>query len=206
MIRKYSVLLCLLISVALIVIATSLYPGGSLSDKHSIGFDWFKNFISNLFGATALNGEKNTGRVWAIFGMAFHSLGYGIFFIHMSRKMPVQHAVTVLKYIGMANILFNFLIATPLHDIMITISGTLSVLGLFYITFYILKTKLHIFKFVCILSLAVSYYTFYLYGFGKWDLLAIMQKVSFISSMLLVIALEYFTKSADFEKRNPSYP
>ncbi len=44
MIRKYSVLICVSISVILIVKASLLYPGGSLFDKNSVGFDWTKNF------------------------------------------------------------------------------------------------------------------------------------------------------------------
>jgi hypothetical protein len=43
----------------------------------------------------------------------------------------------------------------------------------------------------------------YLYGSGDWGLLAIMQKVSFISSMLLVLGLEYFTKFEDFKQIHP---
>jgi len=203
MIKKYSVLICVVISVILIVIAALVYPGGSLLDKNSEGFDWSKNFISNLFAAKALNGLENSSRIWAIIGMAFHSVGYGIFFINMSKKVSVRHAATVLKLIGAANILFNFLIATPLHDIMVTISSTLSLIGLFYITVFILKTKLHLLKFSCIICLLTFYYTLYLYGSGNWGLLAIMQKVSLISSMFLVLGLEYFTKQEDFKQIKP---
>ena len=202
-VEKYSVLICMAISVILIVIATLLYPGGSLLDKYSTGFDWSKNFISNLFAAKAINGSENMSRIWAIIGIAFHSLGYGIFFINMSKKISARHAAIILKIIGAANILFTFLIATPLHDIMVTISSTLFLLGLFYITVFILKTKLHLFKFSCIICLLTYYYTLYLYGSGNWGLLAIMQKVTFISSMLLVLGLEYFTKQEDFKQPKP---
>ena len=200
MIKKYSVLICVVISVILIVIAALVYPGGSLLDKNSEGFDWSKNFISNLFAAKAINGLENSSRIWAIIGMAFDSVGYGIFFINMSKKVSARHAATILKLIGAANILFSFLIATPLHDIMVTISSTLSLIGLFYITVFILKTKLHLLKFSCISCLLTFYYTFYLYGSGNWGLLAIMQKVSLISSMFLVLGLEYFTKKEDFKQ------
>lgn len=37
----------------------------------------------------------------------------------------------------------TFLIATSLHNIMVTISSTLTMIGLCYITVFILKTKLH---------------------------------------------------------------
>jgi len=168
--------------------------------KNSDRFDWSKNFISNLFAAKAINGLENSSRIWAIIGMAFHSVGYGIFFINMSKKVSARHAATILKLIGAANILFNFLIATPLHDIMVTISSTLSLLGLFYITVFILKTKLHLLKFSCIICLLTFYYTLYLYGSGNWGLLAIMQKVSLISSMFLVLALNYFTNPEDFQR------
>lgn len=199
-IKQYSVLICIVISVILLVIASLVYPGGSLLDKNSTGFHWSKNFISNLFAVKAINGSENTSRIWAITGMAFHSIGYGVFFINMSKKIPSRHAAIVLKYIGATNIIFNFLIVTSLHDLMVTISSTLSLLGLFYITVFILMTKLHLLKFCCIICLLTFYYTLYLYGSGNWSLLAIMQKISFICSMLLVLGIEYFTKQEDFKQ------
>jgi hypothetical protein len=80
----------------------------------------------------------------------------------------------------------------------------LSLLGLFYITVFILRTKLHLLKICCIICLLTFHYTMYLYGSGDWGLLAIMQKVSFISSMLLVLGLEYFAKTEDFKTIKPS--
>jgi len=190
--------------VILIVIATFLYPGGSLPDKNSLGFEWSKNFISNLFAAKAINGSDNPSRIWAIIGMAFHSVGYGIFFINTSKKIVARPATTILKLIGASLILFNFLIVTPLHDIMVTTTSTLFLIGLFYITVFILKTKLHLFKFACIICFLIFYYTLFLYGSGNWGLLAIMQKVTFICSMLLVLGIEYFTKPEDFNLIKPT--
>ena len=197
MVQKYSVLICLAISVILLVIAALVYPGGSLLDKNSIGFGWSKNFISNLFAAKAINGSENHGRIWAIIGMAFHSIGYGIFFINMSKKIPARQWANILKFIGAANILFIFLIATPLHDLG-TISIILTLFGLFTITIFILKSKLHLLKFCCIICLLTFYCFFTLFGFGYLGLAIIMQKVYNASSLLLVLGLEYFTKYEDF--------
>lgn len=196
-IRKYSVLICLVISVILIIIAALLYPGGSLLDKDSVGFDWSKNFISNLFAAKAINGSENPGRIWAIIGMAFQSVGYGVFFINMSKKIALRHWTTILKFIGVANILFIFLIATPLHDLG-TISIVLTLFGLFVITVFVIKSKLHLFKFFCIICLLTFYSFFILFGFGYLGLAVIMQKVYNASSILLILGLEYFTKHEDF--------
>ena len=197
MIKKYAVLICLITSVIFLVIAAFEYPGGSLPDKNSIGFGWSKNFISNLFEPYAINGSENPGRIWAIIGMAFHSVGYGIFFINMSKKISSGQWAIILKFIGIANIIFIFLIATPLHDVGV-ISIILTLIGLFTITAFILKTKLHLLKFCCIVCLLTYYCFFFLFGFGYMDWSFIMQKVYIISSMLLVVGLEYFTRYEDF--------
>jgi hypothetical protein len=197
MVKKYSVLISMVISVILIVIATFIYPGGSMLDKNSIGFNWSKNFLSNLFATKAINGTQNPGWIWALIGMAFHSAGYGIFFINMSKKIPSKQLAKILKYIGATNILFIFLIATPLHDLG-TISIILTLLGLFIITVFILKSKLHLLKFCCIICLLTFYCFFSLFGFGYLGLAVIMQKVYNLSSILLVLGLEYFTKNEDF--------
>lgn len=199
--RKYSVLLCVVICVLFLVTATLLYPGGSILDKNSVGFDWSKNFFSNLFLEKALNGTANPSRIWALIGMLFNSIGYGLFFIHTSRKIPHKHTELVLKFVGIANMIFTFLIATPLHDTMVTVSSTLTMLGLFYITVFILRTKLHWLKFFCVLSMLIFYFTLYLYGAGDWGLLAVMQKVTFLCFMLLVLTIEYFTRGEDFQQK-----
>lgn len=197
MIKKYSVLICMVISVILIVIAASLYPGGSLPDKNSIGFGWSKNFLSNLFETKAINGFENPGRIWAVIGMVFHSIGYGIFFINMSKKISSRLSSAILKYIGLANILFIFLIATPLHDVGV-ISIILTLVGLFTITVFILKSKLHLLKFCCIICLLTYYCFCFLFGLNYLELAIIMQKVYVLSSILLIFLIEYFTKYEDF--------
>lgn len=203
--RRDSVLLCVIISVLLLVIATLLYPGGSILDKTSVGFDWSKNFFSNLFLARALNGDINPARIWALAGMVFNSIGYLLFFIHTSRKIPQKHSAMVLKHIGIINMLFTFLIATAWHDIMVTVSSTLNMLGLFYITVSVLRTRLHWLKVFCIGSLLIFYFTLYLYGTGDWGLLAVMQKVSFLCFMLFVLAIEYGTSPEDFQQNQSDH-
>ena len=202
MIKKYSVLICLVTSAILLVIATLGYPGGSLLDKNSIGFDWSKNFLSNLFAPKAINCSENPGRIWAVIGMAFHSVGYGIFFINMSKKTSSRLWANILKLIGATNIIFIFLIATPLHDLG-TISIVLTLFGLFTVTVFILKSKLHVLKCCCIFCLLTYYCFFSLFGLGYVGLSVIMQKVYIISSMLLVLGLEYFTKYEDFVQIKP---
>lgn len=202
MVKKHLVLICMVTSVLLMAIAMLTYPGGSLLDKDSIGFNWSKNFLSNLFVPKALNGSENPGWIWALIGMAFHSVGYGFFFINMSKKISSKKLAAVLKIIGMANIPFIFLIATPLHDLGV-ISIVLTLIGLFIITVFTLMSKLHLLKFCCIICLLTYYCFFFFFGLGNLAVSVILQKVYIISSMLLVLGLEYFTRYEDFVQIKP---
>ncbi|SDD69190.1 hypothetical protein SAMN05216464_102292 [Mucilaginibacter pineti] len=198
MIKKYSVLIGVVISLILIMTAISVYPGGTMFNEYSNGFDWTKNFMSNLFGTRALNGAENPSRIWACLGMIVLPITYAVFFINMAKKIPDKNAATMLKYGGVANVFFTFLTITYLHDIMLIISTTLFWTCLVVITVFILKSRLHLFKFFCIIILSIFYYSVYLWGISDWSLLPIMQKVNFASSTLLILGLEYFTNQEDF--------
>jgi len=203
MIKKYSVLTGVVISFLLMIVATSIYPGGSMFDMNSVGFDWTKNFISNLFATKALNGAENPSRIWACLGMIILPSCYAIFFINMSKKIPDKNAAFILKYGGSVNILFMFLIITPLHDLMLNISITLFWTCIFIVTVFVLKTRLHLAKFFCVVCLLNFYYSIYLWATNDWSMLPIMQKINFINSALLILGLEYFTKLEDFAHIKP---
>ena len=63
MFKKHFVLIGIIVALLLLLIATLVYPGGSLSNKNAVGFDWSKNFISNLFAEKAVNGLDNPARL-----------------------------------------------------------------------------------------------------------------------------------------------
>jgi len=200
MLKKHSILIGIIISISLLVIATLYYPGGSQFDKNAIGYDWKNNFISNLFGEKAVNGADNPSRFWAVGGMIFLAASFATFFVGFSKRIPAKGAANVIKYFGAIGMIFTFLIATPLHDIMITIASTMFLLSLFYITVFVFKTRLHVFKFLCTVFLLDFYGTLFLFGSGYfWEFLPIMQKILFALSIGLMLGLEYFTKKEDFQ-------
>jgi hypothetical protein len=201
--KKHLVLIGLVISLIFMIIAISIYPGGSIFEKDSIGFNLSKNFISNLFEAKALNGAENVSRIWAILAMIFLPISYAIFFNNMAIKIPERNAGLILKYAGISNILIMFLIVTPMHDLMLYTSISLFWTCIIVITVFIFKTKLLFFKFHCVICLLVFYYSLYLWGTSDWELLPIIQKINFFSSTLLILSLEYFTKKEDFANIKP---
>lgn len=203
MIKKYSVLIGVIISLVFLMIAISIYPGGTYQDKNSIGFDWTKNYFSNLFETKALNGSQNSSIIWAYIGVFVYSISCTIFFVNMSKKIPEKNAENIIKYTGILTMPFTFLIITPLHDLMLTISSFLFWTCIVIITVYILKTRLLFFKFYCIICLLIFYYAVYVHASNNWDLLPIIQKVNTISSIFLVLGLEYFTEKKDFAHIKP---
>jgi hypothetical protein len=203
MIKKYSVLIGVIVSLILLSIAISIYPGGNMFDKNAVGFDWTKNFISNLFGGKALNGSENPSRIWALLAMLLLPFTYAIFFINMSKKIPQKSVANILKFGGAANILFMFLIVTPLHDLMLNISLSLFWTCLGFVAGFIFRTQLHLFKFLCAVCLLIFYYSIFLWATNDWNLLPTMQKVNFINSTLLILGLEYFTTKEDFAHIKP---
>lgn len=203
MIKKYLVLIVALAAVILFIIATKLYPGGSMFNSYSVGFDWRTNFISDLFKSTAANGAANPARYWACLAMILLPVSYAIFFSRMAVRIPEKNAAYILKYGGILNVISMFLIVTPLHDLMLNISIALFWTCIVVITVFVFKTRLHVFKFFCLFCLLVFYGSLYLWATNDWKLLPLMQKTNFINSTLLILGLEYFTKREDFAHIKP---
>jgi glucans biosynthesis protein C len=199
-VRKYSILFGIIISILLLAVATLYYPGGSQHDINSIGYDWKNNHISNLFGAKAVNGSDNASRFWAVCGMFFLCISFALFFIEFSKRIPSKGAASIIKYFGSAAMICVFLTVTPYHDIMITISSTLTLISIFYITVFVLKSKLYFFKILCIVCLLVFYCCLYIYYARNYlEILPAMQKIVLVITITWILSLQYFTTIIDFQ-------
>jgi len=202
MLKKHPVLIGIIISILFLFTATLYYPGGSQKDRNSIGYDWKNNYISNLFNETAVNGLKSGSRFWAAAGMFFLSFSFALFFIRFSKKIPLKGAARVIKYFGVASMVFAFLTITPYHDEMVTISGTLALVSIFYITVFVFKSKLQIFKILSVICLLVAYSCNYIYYTGRFlALLPVMQKLAVAILIIWMLGLEYFSHKEDFQQK-----
>lgn len=200
MLRKYSVLLSIIIALTLLFVATRCYPGGSQLTDNSTGYDWKNNYLCNLFGEKAINGSINAARPWAIGGMLFLCAGVAFFFISFSKKIAFKNGARVIRYAGASSMLFAFLIVTPLHNLMLTLSGTLALLSMFYITVFIFKSKLVLFKLLSVICLAMAYVCNYIYYSGNYlALLPVLQKIALFFTIAWILLLQHFTTAADFE-------
>jgi hypothetical protein len=94
---------------------------------------------------------------------------------------------------------FAFLVATPYHDLMTTLSSVAALVALFYMTVAIFKSKRPIFKWLSGLCLVVLYANNYIYYTHHWlEFLPILQKISFLIAVALILSLDYFTEKEDF--------
>lgn len=202
MVRKYSILLGIIIATTLLLIATKYYPGGSQFDKNSIGYDWKNNYLSNLISEKAVNGLQNDSRLWAISGLLFLCVSLALFFIEFSKKISSNGAARIIKYLGVGAMVFAFLAVTPYYDATLTIASILTLTSMFYITVFVLMSRLYAFKILCIVCLLVSCCCNYIYDTRiHLELLPVMQKIALLITICWVLSLQHFTTATDFQSR-----
>lgn len=199
MLRKNLILTGIVISLTFLFLAMLYYPGGSRNDPSSVGYDWKNNYLSNLFTPEAINGSVNSARPWAICSVFFLSISFAWFFVRFSKKIAIKSAANVIKYFGLGATVCVFLAVTPLHDLMIIFASTLSLVAIFYISVFILKSKLHYLKLLSIICLLLFYICVYSYFSRSFlEYLPVLQKASFFVNIIWMLCVEYFTTKADF--------
>lgn len=75
--------------VLLTVIAMFTYPGGTFTDETTVGYDFFRNFFSDLGLVTALNGQPNTISL-ILFFLALSIVGIGIVLLFIPSVISSQ--------------------------------------------------------------------------------------------------------------------
>jgi hypothetical protein len=65
--------------IILYVVAGLLYPGGSGTDKTSVGYNWTKNYWCNLLNNTAINGQINIAKPVAMTAMVILCISLSFF-------------------------------------------------------------------------------------------------------------------------------
>jgi hypothetical protein len=200
MLKKHSISIGIIAAICLFFISAACYPGGSQKDKNALGYDWKNNYLCNLFSEKAVNGAPNPSSIWAIVGLFILCMSFALFFYNFSTKLPSKTSVNIIKYGGIGAMFFSFLVVTPYHDLMTTLSSVCALVAIFYMTIAIFKSKRHVFKLLCVACLVVLYINNYIYyTHHGLEYLPIMQKISFIIALFLILGLDYFTTKEDFQ-------
>lgn len=175
--------------VILYIIAGILYPGGSETDKTSIGFSFTNNYWCNLLYKNAINGQPNTGLPFAILAMFILIITLSTFWFLFPKKLGLErYHKLIIQLTGVAAMLICFLLLSGLdHDLVI---NTASILGLIATTgtiFALYKAKWFWFFMYGIFNVLLVVLNNYLYhAKGMMIYLPVVQKLSFLSFLVWI--------------------
>lgn len=113
-----------LVGLALLVVSTRFYPGGTLDDPATVGFDWTRNYITQLLRPVAVNGHVNAARPYAVAGLWLFCVGIAVLFWQLSRRMSLTWHGKWVEISGIATTVYAALAVTRMHDLMIGIALT----------------------------------------------------------------------------------
>jgi len=121
----------------------------------------------------------NPARFWADAGLPFFCESLSGFFIGFSSRIPSKVAAAIIKYCSACAMIAGFL-AIALQDPMMPVISVLAILSCFYITVFVLKSKLLFLKFLSIICLVLVYDCVYMhFPRTHLEILSVLQKANF---------------------------
>ncbi len=181
----------ILLFTILYIYATSLYPGGSQADEHSVGFSWMHNYWCNLMSETSINGQTNPASPIAISAMAVLCFSLMIFFIQFAQVFTKRLIwKRIISLGGIGSMLCAMFIFTSYHDLMTILS---SVFGLFVVIGILKEIYQHANRFYkltglgCLLLLGLNNFIYYSGIYLNY--LPLLQKITFAIVLLWIVAL-----------------
>lgn len=200
-IKKHITFIGVILALVSFIVATILYPGGSIKDTKTIGYSITENYISNLLEYKALNDMDNPARPWGIMATVLMGLVTGFAFVRFSKKIALKKYAVIIRVLGYTLILITSLITIPnLHNLMVTIGSILTLLLYFYVTVFILKSKLTVLKYLSVFFLTCFYGAAFMY-FTRTalDYMPTVQKIIHIIQIVFILGIEYYTSKVDFD-------
>jgi len=105
------------------IIAMYFYAGGSFSNPDSVGYDFFRNYLSQLGRVRGVNGENNliSFRIWTS-GMATTGLIFIIYYISLPSFFEMKKIATVGSFISIISCLCFILTGITPGDVILNLS------------------------------------------------------------------------------------
>lgn len=182
----------ILLFIFLYFIATFYYPGGSISDKYSVGFSWYDNFWCNLLDNYAINGKPNHAKFIASIAMFILIFSLGFFWWHFPKSAKMNHTFqNIIRFNGViAVVVSSLLIVNIQHDMIVNLS---SLFGLFAL----LGTLKGLYNNKWMRLLYFGFFNFFLIGlnnllyhdFKLISYLPVIQKVTFLTFLLWICSI-----------------
>ncbi|MBL7471581.1 hypothetical protein [Robertkochia sediminum] len=173
------------------IIAAKLYPGGSIADIDSTGFDWRSNHWCNLMRENAINGVENQDRSLAITGITILCISMIVFFFQFANHFEkTRHWKLIIKISGALAMISATFIFTKYHNVMTTIlsiSGSLVIIGMIRALH---NNHLNFFKVMgvlCIFIIALNNFFYFNEALTRYS--PVIQKIAFVLILSWTIGL-----------------
>jgi len=171
--------------------ASTLYPGGSQFDEHTVGFNWMHNYWCDLLGKNASNGQPNPARPFAIFAMILLCGSVGIFLYQLAQAFT-QTVLwkKIIQICGCCSMLFAAFIFTEYHDEMILISSLFGVFAVIGVLKIIYQSNLLFYQLsglICLFLLGLNNVIYYT-GIGL-SILPFIQKITFGGVLFWILGM-----------------
>jgi hypothetical protein len=179
--------------VILYIVAALLYPGGSETDKTSVGYNWTENYWCNLLNGSAINGQINTAKPVATTAMIILCISLSFFWIMfpIQAQLKKYHRL-IIQIGGTASMIAAFLLLTNIdHDLTVNFSsslGLVAMLGVLVALYQFKWSKLLAFGLFNLLLIALNNYLYYI--ISDLTYLPIVQKLTFLSFLLWICSIE----------------
>ena len=191
--------------IILYIVAAFLYPGGSRTDKTSVGYNWTENYWCNLLNNTAINGQINTAKPIAMTAMIILCISLSFFWILFPILVQLKkyHRI-VIQIGGIASMMAAFLLLTNIdHDLVVNFSsslGFIAMLGVLAALYQLKWSKLFAFGLFNLLLIALNNYLYYI--ISDLTYLPIVQKLTFLSFLFWIcfIEMKMFSCASVFQK------
>ena len=193
----------ILVFIGIYIYASQLYPGGSIVDINSIGFDWRNNHWCNLMRESGLNGIQNQGRPVAIVGISILCFSMIIFFIqfanYFEKSRPWNTTIKISGGLAMLSATFIF---TKYHDIMTTILSICGTIVIIVMIRALHNNQLTFFKVMgifCILIIGLN--NFFYYNEDLIQYSPLIQKIAFFLILSWTIGLNFIINRKNVPQR-----
>lgn len=171
------------------VIATTMYPGGSVNEIASEGYSYFHNFICDLMSLHLEEGVVNDARPIAIIAHLMLSFGMISFFYILPEIFTIQNRNTrIIRFVGMLTMTIFIFMYTNYHDLVVTITGVLGSIALIPFFLELINYKNRRLKTLAYICFILSVLVFLSYetklGFYYTP---ILQKITFVFDSIWII-------------------
>lgn len=183
----------ILLFALLYIVATFYYPGGSLAQKSTKGFDWVHNYWCDLTDQTARNGEINFARPIALSAMLILFSSLAVFWFHLPLLFQESKINQIIRYTGISSMIVAIFMFTKFHDIVINLAGLFGTITLTGTLVGLYKNKfrnLFFFGLICLATLLLNYFIFD----TGWLLsyLPLIQKITFVMFFLWICLIDVY--------------